>query len=61
MSQTETSINETNDTNEWIPTSSATTNDIPTFMPIPTTPTSPIITTNIAQKLPIPSTTAKDE
>ncbi len=56
MSQTESCVNETNDTNEWIPSSSTTINDIPSFIP-----TSPIITTNVPQKLPIPSTMIKDE
>jgi hypothetical protein len=62
VSQTESCVNETNDTNEWIPSSSTTTiNDIPSFITISTTPTSPIITTNVPQKLPIPSTMIKDD
>jgi hypothetical protein len=61
VSQTEPYVNETNGINEWIPpppSSSATVNDIPSFISIPT---SPIITTSIPQKLPISSTIIKDD
>jgi hypothetical protein len=60
VSQTESSIEQSSDNNQWIQTQQQpTTNNIPSLMSLSITP--PLITTNIQQKSVVPTSVIKEK